>query len=139
MLGIISHTTRHAPVPTAGAKTGWPASPTISSNFALHSLFGCWKGAEKYVATTPQVFDLWADPQERYDILMNNFTEHTWAIISVQAPMEELMKSYLKYPPRKMQSIGYTGPITLSDYQRFQWIREQLEKSGFHIPIPTGN
>lgn len=98
-----------------------------------------WKGAEKYVATTPQVFDLWADPQERYDILMNNFTEHTWAIISVQAPMDELMKSYVKYPPRKMQSIGYTGPITLSDYQRFQWIREQLEKEGFHIPIPTGN
>jgi hypothetical protein len=28
-----------------------------------------WKGAEKYVATVPQVFDLWQDPQERYDIL----------------------------------------------------------------------
>ena len=40
-----------------------------------------WKGAEKYIATVPQVFDLWADPQERYDIFMNNFTESTcgWA------------------------------------------------------------
>src|SRR5262245_2726163 len=37
-----------------------------------------WKGAEKYVATAPQIFDLWADPQERYDIFMNNFTESTW-------------------------------------------------------------
>ena len=34
-----------------------------------------WKGAENYVATVPQVFDLWQDPQERYDIFMNNYTE----------------------------------------------------------------
>ena len=39
-----------------------------------------WKGAEKYVATVPQVFDLWQDPQERYDIFMNNFTERTWMV-----------------------------------------------------------
>ena len=32
----------------------------------------------RYIATVPQVFDLWADPQERYDIFMNNFTESTW-------------------------------------------------------------
>ncbi len=32
-----------------------------------------WKGAEKYVATVPQVFDLWQDPQERYDIFMSNY------------------------------------------------------------------
>jgi arylsulfatase len=43
-----------------------------------------WKGAEKYVATVPQIFDLWQDPQERYDIFMNNFTEHTWMAV----PME---------------------------------------------------
>jgi arylsulfatase A-like enzyme len=36
-----------------------------------------WKGAEKYVATAPQIFDLWQDPQERYDIFMNNYTERT--------------------------------------------------------------
>jgi hypothetical protein len=36
-----------------------------------------WNGSEKYIAAVPQVFDLWADPQERYDIFMNNFTEHT--------------------------------------------------------------
>jgi arylsulfatase len=36
-----------------------------------------WKGSEKYVATVPQVFDLWQDPQERYDIFMNNYTERT--------------------------------------------------------------
>jgi hypothetical protein len=30
-----------------------------------------WKGAEMYVATVPQVFDFWQDPQERYYIFMN--------------------------------------------------------------------
>ena len=40
-----------------------------------------WKGAEKYVATVPQIFDLWQDPQERYDMFMNNFTERTWMAV----------------------------------------------------------
>ena len=31
-----------------------------------------WKGETKYVATVPQVFDLWQDPQERYDVFMTN-------------------------------------------------------------------
>ena len=39
------------------------------------------EGRRKYVATVPQVFDLWEDPQERYDIFMNNFTERTWVMI----------------------------------------------------------
>jgi len=46
-----------------------------TGGLAVDSNLG-WKGPDKYVATVPQVFDLWADPQERYDIFMNNFTEH---------------------------------------------------------------
>jgi hypothetical protein len=38
-----------------------------------------------------------------------------------------------------LQSLGYTGPVTLSNYQRFQWIREQLEKEGVNLPMPSGN
>jgi arylsulfatase len=38
-----------------------------------------------------------------------------------------------------MQSMGYTGPLELSKYQQFQWVREQLEKDGVNIPLPTGN
>ena len=48
-----------------------------------------WKGAEKYVATVPQIFDLWADPQERYDIFMNNFTEHTWTMVAMRRGHQE--------------------------------------------------
>ena len=96
-----------------------------------------WKGPEKYVATAPQIFDLWQDPQERYDLLMNNFTERTWTIVTFSQAIDDLMKTYVKYPPRKLQSLGYTGPLTISNYQKFQWVREQLQKEGVKIPIPT--
>ena len=98
-----------------------------------------WKGASSYVATVPQVFDLWADPQERYDIFMNNFTERTWTMITISDAIKELMKTYIKYPPRKLQSESYSGPITLSAYERFQFIRDQLAKEGVHFSMPSGN
>jgi arylsulfatase A-like enzyme len=92
-----------------------------------------WKGGEKYVATVPQVFDLWQDPQERYDIFMTNFTEHTWLGPVMPQEFEKIGATYLKYPPRKLQSLGYTGPITISAYQRFAHIREQLQSEGIRI------
>ena len=112
-----------------GAQTGGLA---VDSNLG-------WKGAEKYVATVPQVFDLWQDPQERYDLFMNNFTERTWTLVTISEAIKVLMKTYIQYPPRKIQSETYTGPITISGYERFQHIREQLEKQGVNIPLPTGN
>ena len=98
-----------------------------------------WKGPESYVATVPQIFDLWADPQERYDIFMNNFTEHTWAMVPIGDAINNLMKTYVQYPPRKLQSLTYTGPVTLSNYQKFGWVREQLAKEGVDLTLPTGN
>ncbi len=98
-----------------------------------------WKGPEKYVAIVPQIFDLYQDPQERYDLLMNNFTETTWMVPVMSQAVTELMKSYLQYPPRKLQSEGYTGPITISNFQKFEWVREQLKKDGINLPMPTGN
>ena len=91
------------------------------------------------MATVPQVFDLWQDPQERYDIFMNNFTERTWMGVVMGEELQKIMATYVKYPPRKMQSVGYTGPITLSNYERFQWVRDQLAKDGVTLTLPTGN
>lgn len=98
-----------------------------------------WKGAEKYVATVPQVFDLLQDPQERYDIFMTTFTESTWAAIPFNESVQKLMKTYVEYPPRKVQSEAYSGPITLSQYERFKNIQDVLKKQGFSLPLPTGN
>jgi arylsulfatase len=98
-----------------------------------------WKGPDKYVATVPQVFDLWADPQERYDIFMNNYTERTWTLVTINQAVKDKMKSYIEYPPRKLQSEVYTGPITISRYQKFKWVRDELEKDGFNLSLPSGN
>ncbi len=109
-----------------------------TGGLAVDSNLG-WKGPEKYVATAPQLFDLWQDPQERYDILMNSFTENTWLAAVMGAEVKKLMESYVKYPPRKSQSLTYNGPITLSNYEKFTWLREQLAKDGFQITLPSGN
>lgn len=98
-----------------------------------------WKGPGKYVATVPNVYDLWQDPQERYNIFMNNYTERTWTMVTFNKAISDKMKSYVEYPPRKLQSEIYTGPITISAYQRFKWARDQLKKQGVDIGMPTGN
>ncbi len=110
-----------------GAQTGGLA---VDSNLG-------WKGASKYVATVPQIFDLWADPQERYDLFMNNFTERTWLAPVMSEELKNVVTSYVKYPPRKQQSLGYDGPITLSQYERFQTVRDMLSKEGVNIQIPS--
>jgi len=109
-----------------------------TGGLAVDSNLG-WKGPEKYVATVPQIFDLWQDPQERYDIFMNNYTEHTWTLLTFNEAIKTLMKTYMDHPPRKLQSEGYSGPITLTQYQRFQWARDKLKDGGFVLPMPTGN
>jgi len=109
-----------------------------TGGLAVDSNLG-WKGPEKYIATVPQVFDLWADPQERYDLFMNNFTERTWLAPVFGEEMNRVMKSFVQYPPRKLQSEGYTGPVTISAYQKFEWLRDELKKEGVKISMPTGN
>ncbi|AUM11414.1 arylsulfatase [Ketobacter alkanivorans] len=109
-----------------------------TGGLAVDSNLG-WKGPDKYVATVPQIFDLWQDPQERYDIFMNNYTERTWTLVTINEEVKNLMKTYVKYPPRKLQSEVYTGPITITQYQRLKHVRETLEKEGFKLGIPTGN
>ncbi len=98
-----------------------------------------WKGADSYVATVPQVFDILADPQERYDIFMTTFKESTWAMVPANESVSNLMKTYIKFPPRKLQSETYTGPITITNYQRFKYVQDALAKDGFQLGLPTGN
>ena len=43
-------------------------------------------------------------------------------LVTINAAVKELMASYVKYPPRKLQSETYTGPITLSQYERFHFL-----------------
>jgi len=47
------------------------------------------------------------------------------------------MQTDLTHPPRKLQSEGYAGPITIAQYQRLQRISERLVQDGFNIGLPT--
>ena len=128
----------HIPPETSQSEFGgWDLLAGVTERWPTYSAWP-FCGQPQF-ATVPQVFNLWADPQERYDIFMNNFTESTWMGVVFEQEMKKIMATYVKYPPRKLQSYGYTGPITISAYERFQWIRDQLAKEGVSIPLPTGN
>jgi arylsulfatase len=60
-------------------------------------------------------------------------------MVTMTEAIKGLMKTYVQYPPRKLQSMTYTGPITISNYEKFQWVREMLGKEGISLPMPTGN
>lgn len=109
-----------------------------SGGLAVDSNLG-WKGPEKYVATVPQIFELWQVPQERYDLFMNSYTEHTWTLVTFNEAINDLMKTYVEYPPRKAQSETYSVLITLFQFERFQFIRDRLAKEGINISLPSGN
>jgi arylsulfatase len=77
-----------------------------------------WKGPKKYVATAPQVFDLMQDPQERYDIFMNGWTEKTWVAFAVAGEVDKILANYKKYPPRPMQSFVIDMPYTINEFRK---------------------
>ena len=77
-----------------------------------------WKGPKKYVATAPQVFDLMQDPQERYDIFMNGWTEKTWVAFAVQGEVNKILANYKKYPPRPMQTFVIDQPYTIDAFRK---------------------
>jgi arylsulfatase A-like enzyme len=105
-----------------------------TGGLAVDSNLG-WKGPGKQISITPQIFDLLQDPQERYDIFMNNYTESTWAMPVVGAQIKELMASYIKYPPRKLQAENIPN-ISLTQYQLLKGFTEQLKQQGFSFSLP---
>jgi hypothetical protein len=58
-------------------------------------------------------------------------------LVTIGDVTKELMRSYIKNTSRKQQSAAYSGPITIQDYQRFQFQRDQLQQEGFTITLPT--
>lgn len=93
-----------------------------------------WRGNEAYVATVPAVYDLWQDPQERYDLFMNSFTERTWTMVIFNIAQQKLMKSYVEYPPRPLQSESYTGPLSIGKFRTMEQVKIYMKKNGIVLP-----
>lgn len=93
-----------------------------------------WRGDQTYIATVPAIYDLWADPQERYDLFMNSFTEKTWTLPIFNKATEELMESYEKYPPRPLQSEVFTGPMEITRFRNIEKAKKLIKDKGIEIP-----
>jgi len=106
-----------------GAMTG---SKAVDTNLG-------WKGPDKYIATVPQIFDLMADPAERYDLFMTTFTEKTWTLPIFNKAVGDIVATYDKYPPRKLQSETYTGPLTIQRYRKVREIKAKLKADGIDL------
>lgn len=64
-----------------------------------------WLGPAVYTAEGPRLYDLWQDPQERYDILMTHWTEKTWMMGPIGQMAQELLASYQEHPNRPIQTV----------------------------------
>ena len=49
---------------------------------------------------------------------------------------KEIMATYLKYPPRKVQGLSIPY-VSLGEYQLFMSFKEQLEDEGFKFRKPV--
>jgi arylsulfatase len=49
------------------------------------------------------------------------------------------MATSMKYLPRKVQSYGYNWGDYVFGLRAFQLVRDQQQKEGVHIALPTGN
>ncbi|WP_417357535.1 arylsulfatase [Flavobacterium sp.] len=93
-----------------------------------------WRGDETYVATVPAIYDLWQDPQERYDLFMNSWTEKTWTMVIFSQAMEEIMETYIKNPPRPLQSEGYSGPMQIERFRTIEQAKQLLKEKDVKLP-----
>lgn len=93
-----------------------------------------WRGVPKYVATMPAVYNLWEDPQERYDIFMTTGRANDWTAPFFMAELEKVVKSFEEYPPRPMQSLAYTGEMTINKFRLIKRLRKAAVKAGMIPP-----
>jgi hypothetical protein len=58
---------------------------------------------------------------------MNNFTEHTWLAPIMGEYLTNIMKTYMQYPPRKLQCEGFDGPTKISTYEKVIDLKKELQ------------
>lgn len=58
--------------------------------------------------------------------------------MTISVAIKDQRKTYMKYPPRELQSEGYTGLITLSNYESLSAFGNNSKKRA-KISVPTVN
>ena len=47
---------------------------------------------------------------------------------------QKLMKSYVEYPPRPLQSESYTGPLSIGKFRTMEQVKMYMKKNGIVLP-----
>lgn len=102
-----------------------PGAVRIGKWKAIWNIREGWRGAARHTAIVPELFDLWQDPQERYDIFMNSFAEKTWQAPQMADRLLSLLPSYRQYPNRPLQTAGIS--YAMFDAEDAQ-VQEQIQK-----------
>ena len=94
-----------------------------------------WLGDAQYAAVAPQFYNLYEDPQERYNIFMTTGRENTWLVPIFGPKLKEIVGTFVKYPPRPMQSEASDGEMTIDRFRILQQLIPQLKAKGIEINI----
>ncbi len=84
-----------------------------------------WRGAASHTAIVPELFDLWQDPQERYDVFMTSWAEKTWQLPQMADRLLGVLPSYKEFPNRPLQTAGISYAVF--DAQDAQ-VQERVQK-----------
>src|SRR5262249_44354759 len=99
-----------------------PGAVRIGKWKAVWNIREGWRGAASHTAIVPELFDLWQDPQERYDIFMTSWAEKTWQAPQMAERLLSLLPSYQKYPNRPLQTAGISyAMFDVEDAQVQSW------------------
>ncbi len=82
-------------------------------------------GAALHTAIVPELFDLWQDPQERYDIFMTSWAEKTWQAPQMAKRLLSVLPSYQQYPNRPLQTAAIS--YAMFDAEDAQ-VQQQMHK-----------
>ena len=93
-----------------------------------------WRGPEKQAAVVPAIYNLWEDPQERYDVFMTTGRENTWTIPFFGEEMKKVIETFKQYPPRPLQSEVFDG-MSIDRFRLIQKLVPQLKAKGIDIDM----
>ena len=82
----------------------------------------------------PAIYNLWEDPQERYDVFMTTGRENTWTIPFFGVEMKKVVDTYKQYPPRPLQSEVFNG-ISIDRFRMMQKLVPELKAKGIVIDM----
>ena len=83
----------------------------------------------------PAIYNLWEDPQERYDVFMTTGRENTWTLPSFGEEMKKVITSFKQYPPRPLQSETFSGEMTIDRFRIIQKLVPELKAKGVEIDM----